>query len=144
MDLIWGHISPEPMGCPELKNIGLTLWVIQKTSVWFSRHVYILGPWWHSLGDAAELPSRFGWDIAILDQRKVNLAYIYHVSRSKRQEKNSWKQRQWWLLENSDLGSTRLGLWLQQHQVLRGIYVKTVLNYYTYTLMFKSRCVDWL
>ena len=39
MDLIWGHIAPEAMSCPELKNIGLTLWVIQKTSVWFSRHV---------------------------------------------------------------------------------------------------------
>ena len=27
--------------CPELKNIGLTLWVIRKTSFWFSRHVAI-------------------------------------------------------------------------------------------------------
>ena len=39
MDLTWGQIAAEPMSCPELKNIGLTLWVIQKTSVWFSRHV---------------------------------------------------------------------------------------------------------
>ena len=27
------------MGCPGLKNIGLTLWPIQKTSFWFCRHV---------------------------------------------------------------------------------------------------------
>ena len=33
-------MSPESIGCPELKNIGHTLWVIQKTSFWFSRHVY--------------------------------------------------------------------------------------------------------
>ena len=42
MDLIWGHIAPEPMSCPELKNIGLTLWVIQKISVWLSRHVLMI------------------------------------------------------------------------------------------------------
>ena len=45
MDLIWGHISPEPISCPELKNISLTLWVIQKTSFWFSRHVFNYN--WH-------------------------------------------------------------------------------------------------
>ena len=39
MDLIWGHISPEPMRCPECENIGLNLWPIQKTSFWFSGHV---------------------------------------------------------------------------------------------------------
>ena len=39
MDLILGHISPEPMSCPKLKNISLTLWVIRKTSFWFSGHV---------------------------------------------------------------------------------------------------------
>ena len=39
MDLIWGHISPKPMRCPELKNIGLTLWAIRKTSFLFSGHV---------------------------------------------------------------------------------------------------------
>ena len=39
MDLILGHISPEPISCPELKNISLALWVIQKTSFWFGRHV---------------------------------------------------------------------------------------------------------
>ena len=27
------------MSCPEFKNIGPTLWVIQKTSFWFGRHV---------------------------------------------------------------------------------------------------------
>ena len=39
MDLIWGHISTEPMRCPQLKNIGLTLWAIRKTSFLFSGHV---------------------------------------------------------------------------------------------------------
>ena len=39
MDLIWGHISPEQMRYPELKNIGLTLWPIQKTSFLFGGHV---------------------------------------------------------------------------------------------------------
>ena len=39
MDLIWGHISPELVSCPELKNIGLTFWHFRKTSFWFSRHV---------------------------------------------------------------------------------------------------------
>ena len=40
MDLIWGHISPEPIRCPECENIGLTLWPIQKTSFRFSGHVF--------------------------------------------------------------------------------------------------------
>ena len=44
MDLIWGHISPEPVSCPKLKNIGLTFWHFQKTSFWFSRHVLFSGP----------------------------------------------------------------------------------------------------
>ena len=39
MDLIWGHISPEWVSHPELKNIGLTFWHFRKTSFWFSRHV---------------------------------------------------------------------------------------------------------
>ena len=39
MDLIWGHISTEPMTCPELKNISLIFWQIQKTSFWFGGHV---------------------------------------------------------------------------------------------------------
>ena len=37
--LIWWHISPEPLTCPEWKNIGLTLGAIRKTSFRFSRHV---------------------------------------------------------------------------------------------------------
>ena len=41
MDLIWGHISPEAMRYPELKNIGLTLWPIRKTSFLFSGHVHL-------------------------------------------------------------------------------------------------------
>ena len=54
--MIWGHISPEPIGCPKLKNISLTLWVIWKTSFWFGRHVlsqktrelklYSIFSWW--------------------------------------------------------------------------------------------------
>ena len=39
MDLIWRHISLEPMRCPECENIGLTLWPIQKTSFRFGGHV---------------------------------------------------------------------------------------------------------
>ena len=39
MVLIWRHISPEPMRCPECKNIGPTLWPIRKTSFWFGWHV---------------------------------------------------------------------------------------------------------
>ena len=42
MDLIWGHISTEPMRCPELKNICLTLWAIRKTSFLFHGHVLVL------------------------------------------------------------------------------------------------------
>ena len=26
MDLIWGHISTEPVSCPKVKNIGLIFW----------------------------------------------------------------------------------------------------------------------
>ena len=37
--VMWGHIYPEPMRCPECENIGLNLWPIQKTSFWFCRHV---------------------------------------------------------------------------------------------------------
>ena len=37
--LIWWHISPEPLTCPECKNIGLTLWPIRKTSFRFGGHV---------------------------------------------------------------------------------------------------------
>ena len=44
MDLILGHISLEPVRCPELKNIGLTVWAIQKTSFWFSGHVATHSP----------------------------------------------------------------------------------------------------
>ena len=39
MHMIWGHVSPEPMTRPELKNINLTFWAIQKTLLRFSGHV---------------------------------------------------------------------------------------------------------
>ena len=42
MDLIWRHISPEPMRCPECINIGLTLWPIRRTSFWFGTHVWTI------------------------------------------------------------------------------------------------------
>ena len=47
--LIWWHISPEPLTCPEWKNIGLTLWPIRKTSFRFGGHVRCHqspGGWW--------------------------------------------------------------------------------------------------
>ena len=46
--LIWWHISPEPLTCPEWKNIGLTLWPIRKTSFRFGGHVLFMI--WPGLG----------------------------------------------------------------------------------------------
>jgi len=39
MDLIWSHISPDLGHCHEYKNTCPALWIIQKTSFWFHRHV---------------------------------------------------------------------------------------------------------
>ena len=60
MVLIWGHISPEPMRYPELKNVDLTLWPIRKTSLLFSEYVpggVAPGPndrWWEQQGQGAQ------------------------------------------------------------------------------------------